>query len=197
MTDIESNPLSSITAKAKAAWKKNVQQKEAKTSKSKLSKSQKATKNKKRAITQTETETEPPLKKRKLDAKKKIDFDLSLDEQKKRSVIKLQNMPTGLEEEQISIFFNQFGHVTRYCLKRHRYGRSLRYGYVEYDHPEVAKVLEDTLDCTSMYGQMIVCKEVPPEKVNGSQFFKTNSIEDARCFKKFDNEKVRWSKAAT
>lgn len=121
----------------------------------------------------------------------------SLIQQKKRSVIKLQNMPTGLEERQMFVFFKQFGTVTRCCLKRHRYGRSLRYGYVEFAHPEIAKIVENTLDCTSMYGEMIICKEIPAEKVNGSQFFKQTTIEQARLHKKLDNDKVRWQNAAT
>eukprot|EP00483_Globobulimina_turgida_P001435 UN01437 len=106
-------------------------------------------------------------------------------------------MPTGLEEREMSIFFKQFGNVTRFCLKRHRYGRSLRYAYVEFDHPEVANIVVHALDCTSMYGEMLVCTEIPPEKVNGSQFFKTNSIKTARLFKKHDNAKRRWNNVAT
>ena len=112
-------------------------------------------------------------------------------------MIKLQNMPTGLEERQMLVFFRQFGTVTRCCLKRHRYGRSLRYGYVEFGHPEIAKIVEKTLDCTSMYGEMIICKAIPAENVNGAQFFKQNTIEQARLHKKLDNDKVRWKNAAT
>eukprot|EP01084_Bolivina_argentea_P120383 213362_1 len=48
-----------------------------------------------------------------------------------------------------------------------------------------------------MYGQMLICKEIAPEKVNGSQFFKNHTIEDARLHKKFENEKIRWNKAAS
>ena len=58
-------------------------------------------------------------------------------QQKQRSVIKLSSMPLAMQEKAIKVFFQQFGNITRYCLKRHRYGRSLGYGYVECDHPEI------------------------------------------------------------
>ena len=118
-------------------------------------------------------------------------------QQKKRSVIKLQSMPTGLEEFELLTFFRQFGDVTRVRLKRARYGRSLRYAYVEFEGEGVAKIVADTLSCTSLYGKMLECHEVPPHKVNGAQFFKGVSIEKARKFRKFDNEKQRWTNVST
>ena len=93
-------------------------------------------------------------------------------------------------------FFKQFGELSRICLKRNRYGRSLRYGYVEFAYPELGKIVEETLDCTSLYGAFIVCKLIPPEKVNGALFFKTNTIEMARKHKLLDNTRVRWQNAA-
>eukprot|EP01084_Bolivina_argentea_P127645 225688_1 len=105
-------------------------------------------------------------------------------------------MPTGLEEKQLEIFFNQFGNVTRYALKRHRYGRSLRFGYVEWDDSEIGNIVANALDSTSMYGQMLICKEIPPEKVDGKRFFKTNTINNARLNKKYDNDKRRWNNVA-
>ena len=106
-------------------------------------------------------------------------------------------MPTGFEDHQIQTFFKQFGKVTRYCLKRGRYGNSLKYAYVEFDHPQIANIVENTLNCTHLYGTMLICKEVPPEKVNGSQFFRNHTITKAREFKRFDNKKVKWNNHAT
>ena len=118
-------------------------------------------------------------------------------QQKKRSVIKLSSMPLAMQEKAIILFFQQFGNVTRYCLKRHRYGRSLRYGYVEFDHPEIAKIVEETLNCTMLYGHMLECRVIPPEEVNGSQFFKTRSILKARQLRQFDHSKAKWNNHAT
>lgn len=118
-------------------------------------------------------------------------------QQNKRSVLKISSLPSGMEEKAIAIFFRQFGKITRFCLKRHRYGHSLRYGYIEFDHPEIAKIVKETLNCTMLYGQMVDCKVIPPEKVNGSQFFKVHTIKKARQFKKFDHQKVRWNNHST
>eukprot|EP00483_Globobulimina_turgida_P009296 UN09315 len=198
MNDIESNPLRAITAKAKEKWKKNVEQQKRK---SKSAKNESKS-NQKRPIKQTNTNVKnaPPSKKRKLHhsrRKKKWDYDLPLKQQKLRSLIKLSKMPMGMEEDAIRIFFTQFGFVTRFCLKRHRYGRSFREGYVEYDHPKVAKIVVDALDTTSLYGEMLICTEIAPEDVRGSEFFKTYSLEASRLNKKHEFTKRRWRNAAT
>ena len=115
----------------------------------------------------------------------------------KRSVIKLEAIPTGLEEDQLYNFFSQFGDITRYCLKRRRHGQSLREAYIEYNHPEIAQIVQDTLSYTSMYGAKIEAKTIKPERVRGSEMFKCVTIEKARLFKKHDNERRRWYNCAT
>jgi len=214
---LSAKSLSDITAKAKAELQKS------KTTKTKSKRSTKPNtnkkskkQNKKRSIKQiskrknnsksnvksaNKTKHSPASKKRKLSKqetpKRKFNYDLPLEKQKKRSVIKLQTLPTGLEEGQMRAFFKQFGTVTRVCLKRNRFGRSNRYGYVEFGHRDIGSIVEKTLDCTSLYGEMISCHVVPAEKVNGTAFFKATTIEKARLNKKLENDKVRWLNAAT
>eukprot|EP00485_Elphidium_margaritaceum_P003668 CAMPEP_0202702906 /NCGR_PEP_ID=MMETSP1385-20130828/15825_1 /ASSEMBLY_ACC=CAM_ASM_000861 /TAXON_ID=933848 /ORGANISM="Elphidium margaritaceum" /LENGTH=290 /DNA_ID=CAMNT_0049360653 /DNA_START=38 /DNA_END=910 /DNA_ORIENTATION=- len=223
--------LGSITAKAKASWKENVEQqttkkralpkeskddsnnesvtsplKKRKLSASALSASKVTTKSQSKSKKSKSKKPKSiagvkPRGKAKLGNKSKLKnaqmiYDLPLEQQKQRSVVKLQNMPTGFEEDELDTFFRQFGMVTRFCLKRNRHGKSIRYGYVEFAHPDVAKIVVDTLNCTSLYGQMLQCSEIAPHRVHGAQFFKTNTIEQARLNKKFDNERVRWRNAA-
>merc|ERR1719319_167943 len=98
--------MRSITAKAKAALKETRAKKHfKKTARKQNSKPKSNSKpSKKRSFKRANNEKDRPIKKRHTDPFTEIDYDLSLGEQKTRSVIKLKSMPTGLEEEQLLIF---------------------------------------------------------------------------------------------
>ena len=48
-----------------------------------------------------------------------------------------------------------------------------------------------------LYGHMIQCQVIPPEEENGSQFFKTCTIQKARQFRRFDHSNIKWNNHAT
>lgn len=96
--------LVEIAAKAKDEWKKDKNKKQKKLKQAVKSKSTK----KKKRRQMIDDDNPPPIKKQ-----KKIDYILPLSKQKKRSVIKLENIATGMEKRQMFAFFKQFGSVTR------------------------------------------------------------------------------------
>lgn len=64
-----------------------------------------------------------------------------------RGIIYVGHVPHGFYEQEMRAFFKQFGIVTRVkmCWSE-KTGRSKGYGYVEFLHPEVAKIAAETMN---------------------------------------------------
>lgn len=75
------------------------------------------------------------------------------------------HLPHGFYEEEMNEYFKQFGRVTnvRVCRSR-KTGKSKGYGFVQFRHPEVAKVAAETMDNYLMFNRRVICKYIPPEK---------------------------------
>lgn len=74
-----------------------------------------------------------------------------------RGIIYLGHIPHGFYEEEMRSFFSQFGIVTRVKLCRsEKTGRSKGYGYVEFLHPEVAKIAAETMNNYLMFKRRVV-----------------------------------------
>ncbi|CAK9829551.1 MKI67 FHA domain-interacting nucleolar phosphoprotein-like [Anthophora retusa] len=82
-----------------------------------------------------------------------------------RGLIYLGHIPHGFYEEQMTDYFSQFGKVTRVRVVRSRNtGKSRGYGYVEFMHPNVAKVAAETMNNYLMCGRLLKATYIAPEK---------------------------------
>jgi nucleolar protein 15 len=78
-------------------------------------------------------------------------------------------------------FFEQFGDVTRVRLSRSkRTGNSKGYAYIEFEEPEVAKIVAETMNNYLMYGRKLVSEYVPAEKLH-PKVWKGTLIHPHRC----------------
>ncbi len=84
-----------------------------------------------------------------------------------RGTIYLGRIPHGFYEEQMRAYFSQFGTVTRLRLSRNKKtGRSKHYAFIEFENEEVAKIVAETMDNYLMFGHLLKCSIVPPEKIH-------------------------------
>ncbi|KAI8451895.1 hypothetical protein BY996DRAFT_7263436 [Phakopsora pachyrhizi] len=64
-------------------------------------------------------------------------------------------------------YFSQFGTVLRLRLSRNRKnGRSKHYGFVEFQHLEVAKIVAETLDNYLLSGRILSCKLLEKDQIH-------------------------------
>ncbi|XP_012145302.2 MKI67 FHA domain-interacting nucleolar phosphoprotein-like [Megachile rotundata] len=101
--------------------------------------------------------------------------------QKKRKPIKkvksitglvyVGHIPHGFYEEEMADYFKQFGKVNRVRVARSsNTGKSRGYGYVEFEHPEVAKIAAETMNNYLMCGRLLKATYIPPEKQHSRYF---------------------------
>lgn len=77
----------------------------------------------------------------------------------KRGLIYVAHLPHGFYEEEIKEYFKQFGKVTNVKVGRSRItGNSKGFGYVEFKHPEVAKIAAETMNNYLMFKKRVVGK---------------------------------------
>ncbi|XP_011881996.1 PREDICTED: MKI67 FHA domain-interacting nucleolar phosphoprotein-like [Vollenhovia emeryi] len=82
-----------------------------------------------------------------------------------RGVVYVGHIPHGFYEEQMEDYFKQFGNITRVRVARSkRTGKSRGYGYVEFLHPQVARIAADTMNNYLMCGRLLKATYIPPEK---------------------------------
>ncbi|OQV17519.1 putative MKI67 FHA domain-interacting nucleolar phosphoprotein [Hypsibius exemplaris] len=102
---------------------------------------------------------------------KKKHEQIQKDQESVRGVIYLGHVPHGFAEEPLRKFFSQFGKITRLKLSRSKKtGKSKGYGFIEFEHSEVAKIAADTMNNHLMYEKLFKCKFVAPEKVHADTF---------------------------
>lgn len=82
-----------------------------------------------------------------------------------RGLVYISHIPHGFYEEEMRQYFKQFGRVTNVLVCRSsKTGNSKGYGYVEFAHPEVAKIAAETMNNYLMFKKRIIAEFVPPEK---------------------------------
>lgn len=73
-----------------------------------------------------------------------------------RGLIYISHLPHGFYEDELKNYFKQFGKVTNVKVCRSsRTGRCKGYGYVEFAHPDVAKIAADTMNNYLMFKKRI------------------------------------------
>eukprot|EP01134_Creolimax_fragrantissima_P001090 CFRG1090T1 len=100
----------------------------------------------------------------------------------KRGVLYLGNIPFGFFEDEMKTFFGQFGTITKLKLSRSKKtGNSKGYGFIEFEHEEVAEIVATAMDNYLLFERLMKCKRVPANKVHPDTFKNSD-----RKFKKID-----------
>lgn len=80
-----------------------------------------------------------------------------LKAEQSRGLIYIGHLPHGFYEDEIQKYFTQFGKITNVKVCRSRKnGNSKGFGYVEFAHPEVAKIAADTMNNYIMFKKRVV-----------------------------------------
>eukprot|EP00983_Pelagomonas_calceolata_P020654 649423-Pelagomonas_calceolata.AAC.2 len=62
-------------------------------------------------------------------------------------------------------YFSQFGKLTRVRLSRNKKtGKAKHYAFLEFQHPDVARIVSDAMDGYFMFSQKLSCKLMRPEQ---------------------------------
>lgn len=89
------------------------------------------------------------------------------DRENKATVLYIGRIPHGFYENEMEGFFKQFGSVKRLRIARNRKtGKSKHFGFIEFESPEVAKVVADCMQNYLMYEHLLQVSPVPPERVH-------------------------------
>ncbi|XP_009393908.2 uncharacterized protein LOC103979473 [Musa acuminata AAA Group] len=77
------------------------------------------------------------------------------------------HIPHGFYEEQMEGFFKQFGKIKHLRIARNRKtGKSKHYGFIEFENPEVAKVVADEIHNYLLFEHNLQIHLIPPERVH-------------------------------
>ncbi|KAG7392211.1 MKI67 FHA domain-interacting nucleolar phosphoprotein [Phytophthora boehmeriae] len=91
------------------------------------------------------------------------------------NVIYLGRIPHGFYEKQMLGFFKQFGVVRRVRLSRNkRTGNSKHYAFVQFDEPEVAQIVANTMNGYRLFDHTLSCHIVPADAVHERMFVGAN-----------------------
>ncbi|XP_075496873.1 putative RNA-binding protein C1827.05c [Primulina tabacum] len=89
------------------------------------------------------------------------------DKENKATVLYIGRIPHGFYEDEMEGFFKQFGSIKRLRIARNRKtGKSKHFGFIEFESPEVAKVVADCMHNYLMYEHLLQVCLVPPERVH-------------------------------
>lgn len=84
-------------------------------------------------------------------------------------VVYVGRLPHGFYEEELKAYFSQFGSLLRLRISRNpRTGASRHYGFIEFEHQEVAQVVVDTMHNYLLFGHLLQVKLV--EEVHEETF---------------------------
>ncbi|CAB3997116.1 MKI67 FHA domain-interacting nucleolar phospho -like, partial [Paramuricea clavata] len=82
-------------------------------------------------------------------------------------VLYVGHIPHGFYEHEMRGFFSQFGTVNRLRLSRSKKtGGSKGYAFVEFACDDVAKIVAETMNNYMMFGRLLKCNVVSPEKIH-------------------------------
>ncbi|KAG6947255.1 hypothetical protein JG688_00015627 [Phytophthora aleatoria] len=91
------------------------------------------------------------------------------------NVIYLGRVPHGFYEKQMLGFFKQFGTVRRVRLSRNkRTGNSKHYAFIQFDEPEVAQIVANTMNEYRLFDHTLSCHIVPSHAVHENMFVGAN-----------------------
>ncbi|XP_061348794.1 uncharacterized RNA-binding protein C1827.05c [Gastrolobium bilobum] len=83
------------------------------------------------------------------------------------SVLYVGRIPHGFYEKEMEGYFGQFGTIKRLRIARNkRTGKSRHFGFMEFESPEVAKIVADTMHNYLLFEHLLQVYLVPPEHVH-------------------------------
>lgn len=86
---------------------------------------------------------------------------------KKSAVVYIGHLPKDFVEVQMRKFFEQFGTIKHLRLSRSKKtGGSKHYGFVEFETPEVAEIVANTMNNYILFGQKLVCEVMKPADIH-------------------------------
>ena len=87
------------------------------------------------------------------------------------AVVYLGHIPHGFYEDQMRGFFTQFGEIKRLRLSRSKKtGRSRGYAFVEFQSPEIATIVAETMDNYFLADSYLVCNVLSRTQVHDKLF---------------------------
>lgn len=85
----------------------------------------------------------------------------------KSAVIYLGRIPKEFEEQEMRKFFSQFGNVKRLRLSRNKKtGASKHYAFLEFETPEVAEIVVNTMNGYILFGHRLSCSIMEPDQIH-------------------------------
>ncbi|KAL8533257.1 hypothetical protein ACS0TY_009580 [Phlomoides rotata] len=89
------------------------------------------------------------------------------DRENNSSVLYIGRIPHGFYENEMEGFFKQFGTIKRLRIARNRKtGKPKHFGFIEFESPEVAKVVEECMHNYLMYEHLLQVRLLPAERVH-------------------------------
>ncbi|ETW05038.1 hypothetical protein H310_04083 [Aphanomyces invadans] len=91
------------------------------------------------------------------------------------STIFIGRIPHGFYEKQMRGFFSQFGEIKRLKVSRNKKsGKSKHYAFIEFEEPDVARVVADTMDGYRLFDKTLSCNVLPLDKCHERMFIGAN-----------------------
>ncbi|GMP22419.1 hypothetical protein CsSME_00000462 [Camellia sinensis var. sinensis] len=85
----------------------------------------------------------------------------------KATVLYIGRIPHGFYENEMEGFFKQFGTIKKLRLaKNKKTGKSKHFGFIEFESPEVAKIVSECMHNYLMFEHMLQVYLIPPERVH-------------------------------
>nr|GLL40108.1 MKI67 FHA domain-interacting nucleolar phosphoprotein [Ipomoea trifida] len=85
----------------------------------------------------------------------------------KATVLYIGRIPHGFYENEMEGFFKQFGTIKRLRIARNKKtGKSKHFGFIEFESPEVAKIVSETMHNYLLFEHVLQVHLVPPECVH-------------------------------
>ncbi|XP_020208964.1 uncharacterized RNA-binding protein C1827.05c [Cajanus cajan] len=83
------------------------------------------------------------------------------------TVLYVGRIPHGFYEKEMEGYFGQFGTIKRLRISRNkRTGKSRHFGFIEFESPEVAKIVADTMHNYLLFEHLLQVYVIPPEQVH-------------------------------
>ncbi|OIW15597.1 hypothetical protein TanjilG_08173 [Lupinus angustifolius] len=83
------------------------------------------------------------------------------------TVLYVGRIPHGFYEKEMNGYFGQFGTIKRLRIARNKKtGQSKHYGFIEFESPEVAKIVADTMHNYLLFEHLLQVHLIPPEHVH-------------------------------
>ncbi|ODV90496.1 hypothetical protein CANCADRAFT_16182, partial [Tortispora caseinolytica NRRL Y-17796] len=102
---------------------------------------------------------------------KSKDKSSQLVKDQKTAVVYVGRIPHGFYEDEMKGYFGQFGTVKRLRLSRNkRTGRSKHYAYIEFEEPEVAEIVADTMNNYLLFGHILKVIQLSVSQVHPQLF---------------------------